>query len=187
VDILPPVSAESLTPKSHFPALLILVDAFSRLTRITGMPTKNSQSVIAILSTFAAEHWLIRGFTLWDIEKIKSDAGTEFTSQEFKQFCVEKRVAVSFAPPKHQEGNNFAERTWQSLRKLSQCMLVHAKLPDMYLYQALLHACNVFTILPLKKLVTADGTVTTPFELFVRSKPVVSHFRVFGCPCIAKK
>ncbi len=33
--------------------------------------------------------------------------------------------------------------------------------------------------LPLKDLVTADGTVTTPFELFVGSKPIVCHFRVF--------
>jgi hypothetical protein len=45
---------------------------------------------------------LIRGVTFWDIEKIKSGAGTEFTSQELEQFCAEKRVAVSFAPPKHQ-------------------------------------------------------------------------------------
>jgi hypothetical protein len=66
-------------------------------------------------------------------------------------------------------------------------MLVHARLPDMYLYHALLHACNVFNMLPLKDLVTADGTVTAPFELFVGSKSMVSHFRVFGCPCIAKK
>ncbi len=77
MDVLPPVSAESLTPKSHFPALLILVDAFSRFTRIIGMPNKSSQSVvIEALTTFAAEHRLIRGFTFWDIEKIKSDAGT---------------------------------------------------------------------------------------------------------------
>ncbi len=34
---------------------------------------------------------------------------------------------------------------------------------------------------------TVDGTVASPFELFVGSKPMVSHFRVFGCPCIAKK
>ncbi len=75
------------------------------------MSNKGSQSVIEALTTFAAEHGLIRGFTFWDIEKIKSDAGTEFTSQEFEQFCEEKRVAVSLAPPKHQEGNHFAERT----------------------------------------------------------------------------
>jgi hypothetical protein len=81
VDILPTVSAESLTPKSNFPALLILVDAFSRFIRIIGMPSKSSQSVIVLaLSTFAAEHRMIRGLTIWDIEKIKSDAGIKFTS-----------------------------------------------------------------------------------------------------------
>jgi hypothetical protein len=66
-------------------------------------------------------------------------------------------------------------------------MLVNGRLPDMYLYHALLHACDVINILPLKDLITDDGTVTTPFELFVGSKPMVSHFRVFRCPCIAKK
>jgi hypothetical protein len=65
-------------------------------------------------------------------------------------------------------------------------MLVHARLPDMYLYHALLHACNMFNILPLKGLVTADGTVTTPFELFAGSKPIVSHFRVLDVPKLLK-
>jgi transposase InsO family protein len=51
---------------------------------------------------------LIRGFTFWDIEKIKSDAGTEFTSQEFEQFCADKRVAISFLPQKIRRGT-----TWQ--------------------------------------------------------------------------
>ena len=64
-------------------------------------------------------------------------------------------------------------------------MLVHARLPDMY--HALLPACHVFTVLPLKDLVTSDGIITTPYELYVGSKPKVSHFRVFGYPCIAKK
>jgi hypothetical protein len=62
---------------------------------------KSSPSVIAALSTFSAEHRLIRGFTSWDIEMIKSDAGNKFNSKEFEQFCADKRVAVFFAPPKH--------------------------------------------------------------------------------------
>jgi hypothetical protein len=40
-------------------------------------------------------------------------------------------------------------------------MLVNGRLPDMYLYHALLHACDVINILPLKDLIR--------------------------CPCIAKK
>jgi hypothetical protein len=104
VNILPPVSVESLTLKNNFPALLILVDAFSRFTRIIGMPNKSSESVTAALCMFAAEHRLIRGFTFWDIEKIKSDAGTEFSSQEFGQFCADKRVAVLLLPQSIRRG-----------------------------------------------------------------------------------
>ncbi|MFN9981103.1 MAG: hypothetical protein ACK53Y_14350, partial [bacterium] len=66
---------------------------------------------------------------------------------------------------------------------LSLCWYMLARLSDIYLYHALLHACHV---LPLKDLVTIDGVITTSYELFVGSKPKVSHFRVFGCPCIAK-
>jgi transposase InsO family protein len=120
VDILPAVSDDSLTPKSYFPSLFILVDAFSRLTRVIGMFNKNTKSVTAALTIFAAEHRLISGVKLWKIEQIKGDAGSEFNSTEFEQFCIDRRIAVSFAPPKHQKGNHFAERTWQSLRKLAQ-------------------------------------------------------------------
>jgi hypothetical protein len=80
VDILPPVSAEIHIHKSHFPALLILGDAFSRFTRIIRIPNKSSQSVTSALSTFAAEHRLITRFTFWNIKKIKCDEGTGFIS-----------------------------------------------------------------------------------------------------------
>jgi transposase InsO family protein len=89
VDILPAVSEDSLTPKSYFPALLILVDVFSRCTRVIGMSNKSTKSVTAALSIFAAEHRLISGVELWKVEKIKGDAGSEFISTEFEQFCID--------------------------------------------------------------------------------------------------
>ncbi len=76
---------------------------------------------------------------------------------------MDQRVAVFLHPQSIRRG------TAKSLRKIAQCMLVHARLPDMYLYHALLHACNVFNMLPLKDLVTADGTATAPFKLFLGS------------------
>jgi transposase InsO family protein len=102
LDILPAASDDSLTPKSYFPALLILVDAFSRFTRVIGMSNKSTKSVTAALSVFAAEHRLISSVKLWKIEKIKGDAGSEFNSTEFEQFCIDRCISVSFAPPKHQ-------------------------------------------------------------------------------------
>ena len=80
------------------------------------MSNNSTKSVTAALSFFAAEHRLISGVNLWKIEKIEGDAGSEFNSTKFEQFCIERRIFVSFALPKHQEGNHFAERPWQSLR-----------------------------------------------------------------------
>jgi len=125
------------------------------------MSNKSTKSVTAALSIFAAEQRLISGVKLWKIEKIKGDAGSEFNSTEFEQFCIDRYIVLSLASPKHQEGNHFAERTWQSLRKLAQSTLVHARLPDMYMYHALLHAWHVFNPLSLKDLVTSDGIITT--------------------------
>ena len=55
---------------------MILVNAFSRFTRVIGMSNKSTKSVTAALSIFAAEHRLISGVKLWKIEKIKGDAGS---------------------------------------------------------------------------------------------------------------
>ncbi len=71
------------------------------------MPNKSSQSVIDALTTFAAEHRFIRGFTFWDIEKIKSDAGTDVTSHEFEQSCAEKRGCSFLCSSKASGGESF--------------------------------------------------------------------------------
>jgi len=128
------------------------------------MPNKSTKSVTAALSIFATEHQLISN-RIWAV------------------LHGQASICVICSP----KGNHFAERTWQSLRKLAKSKLVHTRLPDMYMHHALLHVCHVFNGLPLKDLVTSDGVITTPCELFVGSKPKVSRFRVFWCSCIAKK
>jgi IS30 family transposase len=55
VDILPAVSEDTLTLKSDLQALLVLVDIVSRFTWLIFMPNKSARSVIASLSTFAAQ------------------------------------------------------------------------------------------------------------------------------------
>ena len=65
----------------------------------------------------------------FDIHRIKSDAGTHFTSAEFQLACADSRIAVSLAAPKHQEQNHYAERSWKSVKILTDKIMVHARLP----------------------------------------------------------
>jgi hypothetical protein len=77
---------------------------FPSFPGVIGMHNKSTKSVIAALSTFAAEHRLISGVKLWKIEIIKGDARSEVNSTEFEQFCIDNRVAVSFAPQNIRRG-----------------------------------------------------------------------------------
>ena len=65
--------------------------------------------------------------------------------------------------------------------------LVHARLPDTFAYYAAKYAAEIFNVLPVKGARFPNGKQGTPYELFHEQKPRVSSFRVFGCPCVAKK
>ena len=46
---------------------------------------------------------------------------------------------------------------------------------------------HIFLVLPIKDLINEDGDPTTPHKLATGTKPLVSHLRVFFCPCVVRK
>jgi hypothetical protein len=52
---------------------------------------------------------------------------------------------------------------------------------------ALVYACHIFNILPVKGLANTNGNVCTPHTLLIGEKPKINHYRVFGCPVVAHK
>ncbi len=100
--------------------------------------------------------------------------------------CWEAGIQLSLATPKKQHQNHLAERTWQTIGGMARSLLVHVRLPDTFMYHALVYACHIFNVLPVKGLYSGDH-VTTPLELLQGVKPSISHFRVFGCPVTARK
>ena len=52
------------------------------------MADKSTKAVaIATMEQFAADHGLLNEFDVFNIDKIKADVGTQFTSQEFQAYC----------------------------------------------------------------------------------------------------
>jgi hypothetical protein len=96
-------------------------------------------------------------------------------------------MALSLAAPKEQSQNHFAERTWQTIDSMAHSILVHSRQPDTFWHQAIMYSVEIFNILPVKHLVDEGGTPTTPSQLFLGTKPMLSHFCVLGCPAVAKK
>jgi transposase InsO family protein len=186
LDILHPVVPVGLTRDSTFPFYLILVDAFSRYACLYGLRDKSSRCIIDTITRYQADHGHIGNYGYLDILRIRADSGTQFTSQEFKEHCWQAGIKLSLAAPKKQYQNHLAERSWQTINAMARGLLVHARLPDSFMFHALVYSCHIFNVLPIKGL-SLNGQLSTPYEMFQSKKPSINHFRVFGCPITARK
>ena len=63
------------------------------------------------LDMFQSRFGKIDQFGLWDLERIPADAGTQFTSTEFKDECQTSGVSLTLAASEHQEMNGQVEVT----------------------------------------------------------------------------
>ena len=65
-------------------------------------------------------------FGWWDLERISSDAGTQFTSTDFKEEFQTRSVSLMLATLEHQEMNREVKITQRTLRTISNSLMVHA-------------------------------------------------------------
>jgi transposase InsO family protein len=186
LDILHPVVTGGLTASTTFAFYLIIVDAYSRYCCIYGIPEKSSSTVIDALTQYQADHGHIGNYGDLNIACIRADSGSQLTSETFRKHFWEAGFQLTLAAPKKQYQNHLAERTWQTVGSMARSLLVHARLSDTFMYHALVYACHIFNVLPVKGLFLGNH-VSTPYELFQGIKPSISHFHVFGCPITARK
>ena len=84
--------------------------------------------------------------------------------------------------------NGQVEVTWRTLRTIVHALMVHARVPEVYVHFALMYTTDhIFPVLPIKDLINEDGDPTTPYKLATGTKPSVSHLRILFCPCIVRK
>jgi hypothetical protein len=171
------VSPYGLTHATTFPNNLLIVDAYSRHSKIYGLGHKSSSAVIGALKKFQADHSFLRDLGYVDTEKICADSGGEFDSNTFAEHCIKEGIKLVLAAPKKQCQNHLAERTWQTLSSIARSLLVHARLPDTFWYQALCYATSIFNVLPVRGLKSQEEIPATPHELFYGSKPFIQSFR----------
>ena len=92
------------------------------------------------------------------------------------------------AAPEHQEMNGQVEVTWRTLRTVPHALMVHARVPRVYVHFTLMYTTDhIFPFLPIKDLINKDGDPTTPHKLETGMKPSVSHLSILFCPCVVWK
>ena len=108
------------------------------------------------------------------MEIISADAGTQFTSTEFKEECQTRGVRLTLAAPEHQEMKGQVEVTWRTLRTIAHALMVHARVPEIYVHFALIYTTDhIFLVLLIKDLMNEDDNSTTPYKLETGTKPSV--------------
>ena len=134
MDIIPSTSPKSLTNDTTFSNYLLLVDAYSKTPKLYVMDNITTEEVMDKLYMFQSRFGKIDQFGWWDLEIISADAGTQFTSTEFKDECQTRGVRLTLAAPEYQEMNGQAEVTWITLGTVAHALMVHARVPEVYVH-----------------------------------------------------
>ena len=158
------------------------------MPKIYGMEKISTEEVMDNLYMFQSGLGKIDEFAWWDLERISADAGTQFTSREFKQECQTCGVHLTLAAPEHHKMNRKVEVTWRTLRTIAHYLMVHTRISVAYTRFVLMQTTDhIFLVLPIKDLIKKDGKPTMSFKLATGMKPSVSHLRVLFCPCVVRK
>ena len=177
-----------MTSNTTFSNYILIVDAYSKIPKIYGMEKITTEEVMDKLDMFQSRFEKIDQFGWWDLERISADAGTQFTSTEFKDECQNCGLRLTLAAPEHKDMNGQVEVKWRTLRTVTHSLIVNARFPKVYVHFTLMYTTDhIFPVLPIKYLINEDGDPTTPHKLATGTKPSVSHLHVLFCPCVVRK
>ncbi|MCO5614022.1 hypothetical protein L7F22_068302 [Adiantum nelumboides] len=167
-DLCGPMSTSSLSGLCY---MLVLVDDFSRYTWVSFLKLK-SEAFGSIRDWKA----MVEKEKDLKVKSIRSDRGGEFLSENFARWCksegIRRQLTTSYTPSQ----NGVVERKNRTIMEMARAMLAHASLPRSYWAET----CNTAVYIQNRSPTHALQDMT-PFQAYYGRKPIVSHFRVFGC------
>ena len=110
------------------------------------------------------------------IKEVQVDAGGEFQSQELRVFLQELGINVLTSVPHMHQQNGCAERFICTVMDKAQAMHLDACLPQNWWDFTVDCTTHVYNCTPIQ-----HHDWKMPFENLKRTKPDVTHLRVFGC------
>jgi len=147
------------------------IDDKSRKVFVNAM--KEKSEVAQHLCAFIARVELETGHKL---KVLCSDGGGEYTARGLQSFLKDKGIKHELTTADTPQHNRVAERMNHMLVERVRTMLINAKLPNAYWWDALWYATHLHNVSP-----TCSLSDCTPKESWSGNKPNVSCLRVFGC------
>ena len=130
MDILPAISSKNLTKETNFDSYLLIVDAYSKIPKLYGMENITTEEVMDKLDMFQARFGKVDEFVWWYMERIQTDAGTQFTYKDIQEGLYEHGVWLELEAPYNQEMNGQVEVTWLTLWTIAQSIMVHPQVSE---------------------------------------------------------
>ena len=100
--IITSTSPKSFTSDTTFSNYILISDAYSKIPKLFGVEKITTEEVMDKLDMLQFRFGKIREFGWWDLEIISADAGTQFTSTEFKEEFQTRGVQLILVAPEHQ-------------------------------------------------------------------------------------
>ncbi|GAB2294632.1 hypothetical protein Dimus_038312 [Dionaea muscipula] len=79
---------------------------------------------------------------------LRTDNGGEYTSREFKSYCVVRGIRHEKTVPRTPQHNSVAERMNRTIVEKATCMLTMAKLPKSFWGEVVLTVCYLINRAP---------------------------------------
>ena len=122
----------------------------------------------------ATEKFLADSAPYGKVKCLRSDNGTEFTSESFQNLLLKHGIKHEKSAPYSPHQNGTAERGWRTTFEMARCLLTQANLPkNLWSYAVM---CAVY----IRNRCYNHRLKKTPHETFTGHKPNLQHMHIFG-------
>ncbi|GJW27376.1 retrotransposon protein, putative, ty1-copia subclass [Tanacetum coccineum] len=167
-DLWGPSQVESLGGKRYF---LSIVDDYSRRVWVYILMFKHEA-----FGKFKEWKQLVENQTGRTVKKVRTDNGLEFCNREFKQLCVESRIARHLTVAGMPQQNGLAKRMNRTLMDKVRCLLIQSGLPKTFWAEA---TCTAAYLINRSPSTAIEKKI--PIELWSGHSSDYEMLRTFGC------
>lgn len=150
--------------------VLSLVDDFSRLVTVYFLKSKSE-----VLSKFIEFRTEMEQQCGSRIKAIRTDNGGEYKNKRFASYCKKHGIIHQKTVPYSPQQNGVAERMNRTIVETARSMMHYKRVAKKWWAEAVNTAVYL-----LNRTTNCNHEEKTPFELCFKTKPEISHLRVFG-------
>lgn len=167
-DICGLISPPTPSRKRYF---LLLVDDFSHVMWVYFLKTKDEA-----FKSFKNFKTLVENGSENKIKAFRTDIGGEFCLSQFISYCENAGILRHYTAPYSPQQKGVVEWRNRTVVAMARSFLKEKQVPSEFWGEVVRHSVYVLNSLPTRAL-----SRCTPYKAWSRSKPDISHIRVFGC------